>query len=226
MLLPCCLGFVDSNVVIEATKQEKTSTFILSHGVSVLQYQHARQNIPTGSMLSWLLWGNQFYFIKFEYYSKGGVHVWHYNPSQKPMTLKVIGLRVKKNGIAILVNDYVSNCLLKFILNILNINIYIYAYRSWLFSILFWEVVDICQWRDENSDCWELRNNVLSSEWDTKFQRPFSNGVGKSVRTDVEKEHREMVSPECDMDIIIMNSQPLWLSTEELQWTTPANILS
>lgn len=96
MLLPCCLGFVDSNLVIEATKQEKMSTFILSHGVSVLQYQHAGQNIPTGSMLSWLLWGNQFYFIKFEYYSKGGVHVWHYNPSQKPMTLKVIGLRVKK----------------------------------------------------------------------------------------------------------------------------------
>lgn len=52
MLLQCCLGFVNSKVVTEATKQEKTYTFTLSHGVSVLQYQHARQNIPTGSMLS------------------------------------------------------------------------------------------------------------------------------------------------------------------------------
>lgn len=63
-------------------------------------------------------------------------------------------------------------------------------------------------------------------EWDTKFQSPFSKRVGKSVRADVEEDQREMVSSECDMALILMNSQPLCLSAEDLQWATPANTLS
>lgn len=67
-----------------------------------------------------------------------------------------------------------------------------------------------------------MRNLNGTPSFRVHFQKEF----GKSVRADVEEDQREMVSSECDMALILMNSQPLCLSAEDLQWATPANTLS